>query len=842
MAGLAASGFVGFLIQMLIMRPLSDASPLTKVVSTLGILVILESAAYLRYPNQAVAVTSSLPINPVRIFGANIGENQLIILGLTVILIAALSFVYRTTVFGLSTAAVAENPTGASLLGISPNKVATVNWTLGSMLAALAGILLVPISGLDVAGLTLLIVPALAAAMVGQLSSFPMMLVGGLVIGIAESLVSRYVNSPGWEGAVPFLLVLLVLIIRGKASIPARGVIGTVLPTLGSGLCRPWAVGTFWVVSFVMIRFWFGQNWVSAATIEFGVGIILLSLVVLTGYAGQLSLAQLTFAGVGTLVAAHLVIAGVPFEFAILGGLVATIPIGLLVGLAAARTRGPTLAIATLLLSDAFASVVFTNTTFVGPNGFSTVGPQSLFGIHIDAIAHPVRYAVLLLSAFVVVGCLVANLRRGRVGRRLIAVRGNERAAAALGISVRNVKLYAFVLSGILAGLGGILLAFQLPSIGYTGFDPFSSINEVVYSVVGGVGWVAGSFFGATLSSGAVGTTATTLLGPGINEYVPLAGGVLLLITILTSRDGVAAIWASYARRTLGRLPFRSPPSHGIDLTGSVNQGGPVSKSDRSAKSNAAKSERLAASSLTVSFGGVAALRDVTFHIDAGEVVGVIGPNGAGKTTLIDAITGFVKGSGSVCLEGRELRCMSPERRQRLGLSRSFQSLELFDDLSVLGNLRVASDRTVGWHYVTDLVWPGRPHLAPSALVAIEEFALEDDLGRSPKDLSYGKRRLVAIARAVASQPSVLLLDEPAAGLDDTEVRELSGLIRGLASARGMGVLLVEHHVDMVMECCDRIYVLQFGQVVASGTPDEIIQNPKVREAYLGASIRVPSG
>jgi sulfate-transporting ATPase len=237
-----------------------------------------------------------------------------------------------------------------------------------------------------------------------------------------------------------------------------------------------------------------------------------------------------------------------------------------------------------------------------------------------------------------------------------------------------------------------------------------------------------------------------------------------------------------------------------------------------------------------VRFGQVAAVSNVSMKVSAGEVVGLIGPNGAGKTTLIDAVTGFVAVTeGSIALDDRRIDRLNATQRARLGLRRSFQSLELFEDISVEENIRAGSDqRASRLSWITDLFWPGRHELPSTAVAALHEFELEPHLDETPEQLPYGRRRLVGIARTVASGPSIVLLDEPAAGLDENESADLARLIRRLADERNMGVLLVEHDVNLVMSTCDRVVVIDFGVVIASGTPEEIRGDVAVRDAYLG--------
>jgi sulfate-transporting ATPase len=239
---------------------------------------------------------------------------------------------------------------------------------------------------------------------------------------------------------------------------------------------------------------------------------------------------------------------------------------------------------------------------------------------------------------------------------------------------------------------------------------------------------------------------------------------------------------------------------------------------------------------LTVRFGNVTAVDNVALRLRPGHVTGLIGPNGAGKTTFIDAVSGFVKADrGAVLVDGDDIVNWSIGRRVRAGVGRSFQSVDLFAGLTVRENLAAACEQG-GWRrYAADILLPGRATLTPTALAAVQRFGLGPDLDAKVDVLPFGRRRLVAIARAIAGGPSVLLLDEPAAGLDAQETSELGGFIRMLAGQWGLAILLVEHNVELVLSICDEVSVLASGANLVHGPPGQIRSDPRVLDAYLGS-------
>ncbi|MFF0011203.1 ATP-binding cassette domain-containing protein [Streptomyces sp. NPDC005374] len=831
--GVLTSAALGVLTHLLVLRPLRRASVLARLVATLAVFIVLTAIAVKRYGDSLQLVPGKLPTKLLTIAGATVSEDRLWLLGIALAVTAVLHLLYRHTLFGLGTTAVAENEGAAASLGWSPDLIATGNWALGSALAGLTGILIVPVIGLSVTGLTTLLLSALAAALVGRFSSFPVTLAGGLVVGVVQSELTRFGSGvTGLASSVPFLCIALVLVARGRA-LPLRGTFLDRLPALGTGRVRPVPLALSVVVGLLLVSL-STPLWADAITSTLVLSLIILSIVVVTGYAGQVSLAAYALAGTGAFIAGHAAADwGWPFELALLAGVLGTVPIGLLFALPAVRTRGVNLAIITLGLGTTLEAMVFQNTdlsTTTGSDGIA-VGKQSLFGISISGVDHPQRYAAVVLVLFVATALVVANVRRSRTGRRLIAVRANERAAAALGIDVRAAKLYAFGLSSAIAALAGVLTGFRSTSVVFSDFASFDSITALGLAVIGGTGFLVGPLFGATFAAGTVGARFGDLVLPGLSDWMPLIGGIILVLTLVGNQDGIAKDVgrpAEALRRRLspkrGRLPGERPRTV---PTGTEEPTAPDLPR--------AAPLPLHVRDLTVRYGGVVAVDGLSLDVEPGRVVGLIGPNGAGKTSAIDAVTGFTRAaSGEVRLGDREVTRLPVHRRASAGLSRSFQSLELFEDMTVLDNLYAACDRPGRWAWLTDLIRPGSRPLPAHVLVAIREFGLQDSLDRPVGDLSYGERRLLAIARAVAASPSVLLLDEPASGLSDDETRELAHLVRRLAEDWGMGVLLVEHDVDMVMSVCDQVVVLDFGRRICAGTPEEVRGDPAVRAAYLG--------
>ena len=822
----AALGLATYLVTMVLPR---RPSTLTRVVATLSVLIVVQAVGFLRYGTTPRQVSDFLPDSVVSFGrGVTVSADRLILLGITVSLTLLLGMAYQRSRFGVATSAVAERPEHLAALGWRVGRLRAINWAIGGALGGLAGVLLAPISGVSPNNALATIVPVLAAALLGGLSSFPLTLTGGLLIGVLQAEFSQHnFGVDGLPDAVPLLAIIVVLAVRGRV-LPLRSFVGEKLPRVGNGDLNP-ALLASGTLGLVLVTALSSEDAATALTTSFLAAITVLSLTVVLGYAGQLSLAQVTLAGVGALIVAHLAGGlGLPFLLAVPLAALGTLPAGLLVGLPSLRARGVSLAIATLGLAIALQALVFRSERLAG--GLTGVvisedGSLHVLGMDFDSFLYPHRFAFLVLGFLVLLAVLVANLRRGRAGRRLVAVRANERAASALGVNVVGAKMAAFAIASAIAGVGGALTAYRNPSVTFEQFGIFGNIMAVAFSVVGGVGSAVGGILGGLLQDGGIGTWLLGLLGDRWSSYLSLIGGVSLLLSVAYYPDGVAS-----ALEPVQKLARRRPP--GRDVVAPPVRAGVTPRRVSPAV--------LEIRSLDVRFGGVRAVSDVSLTLAPGEVVAIIGPNGAGKTTLIDAVSGFVPSRGTVVLGGQDLTDLPPHRRAAAGLARSWQSLELFEDLTVRENLRIACDPQDSLAYVVDLIRPHRGGLSPAALTAIEAFDLRDHLDVLPERLSTGQRKLVAMARAIASEPSVLLLDEPCSGLDGHERAEVTPLIRRLADDWGMGVLLVEHDVDLVRRVSDRAVALDFGAVIAVGEPDVVLADDRVGRAYLGSVVSAP--
>jgi ABC-type branched-subunit amino acid transport system ATPase component/ABC-type branched-subunit amino acid transport system permease subunit len=829
LVSLVIAALLGALLYLVVFRLLRQAPQLAKTVASLGVLVIISGLVR----NQV----GSTPVSVGPIFGVphrwQWGDVTLLsdrfYLALAILLLTVgLTVVYRRTRFGLLTSAVAETPTGAVVSGVSPERIALLNWMASAVVAGVGGILIAPITPLTPDAYALAVIPALAAGVIGRFTLLVPAAVAGIAIGMLQSEASTLSAQHSWLPQTGFselipLIVILVALLLSKRGIPARG--GLLRQQLGRAprpraFLVPTIVGTMAGVVALLVT----TGTARSAVIGTFIGAILgLSLVVVTGFAGQVSLAQLTLAGVGGFGLSGIAQSwGVPFPLApLLAALIACV-VGVVVGLPALRLRGLTLGIVTLALAYAIEACWFRNGQFVSASG-AVVDPPKLFGldlgIGIGRDFPTMEFGLLCLFTTAAIAWGVARLRTSSFGSAMLAVRANERSAAGIGVNVVFVKMAAFAIASFIAGIGGCLLAYRQTIITFQSFTALGGLAVLSTAYLAGITSVWGGVLAGIIASAGI---VYFLLDKAIDvgSWFGVLSGVGLIVTLITYPEGLAGGGHKLAER-LGRRFAVLRPRHAMVPTSeplTIVPSGPDADAEPA----------LAVEHLTVRYGGVVAVSDVSLRIDRGKVVGLIGPNGAGKTSLIDAVTGFASAEGTVRLYGEPIDQLPAHVRVRKGLARTFQALELYDDLTVEENVSAAVFSTVKEHR----------HRQVSA--ALERAGLTSVRDRHAEDLSRGERQLVSIARAYVSEPQVLLLDEPAAGLDTADSRRLGERVRDIA-ATGTGVLLVDHDVALVLDICDHIYVLDFGELIVEGDAATIRSDRRFAEAYLGTLQPAPA-
>jgi branched-chain amino acid transport system permease protein len=588
---LLMGALIGLMCHFLVFRPLRNAAPLGKVIGSVGVLLYLQGVAQLHFGGSGRQPESIIPDAPLHNFlglGSAVPKNTLWAAAIALLIGIGLWALFRFTRFGLATRAAAGNEKGAVLLGYSPQKLAAVNWVIAAVVAAFAAIIAGPLQGsLTPIGLSALVVGALGAALLGGLRSIMIATIGGLALGSLQSLLQLWSGKDwfpnffrtGIRDVLPLLVIVVVLFVRGK-SLPVRGAVEEKRLPLSPRPVRVWQHVAVWGTVVIAASFLFQDSgsrtvFALALTTSMVASIIMLSMVVVTGYVGQISLAQMSLAGVAAFFMARMMAdgsttstnpfpvdgLGLPWPIASVLGVAAAVVVGVLLGLPAVRIRGVQLAVVTLAFAISLQTLYLENQalTDLSAGAPANVRPATFFGIELASTGERGQldrpaFAIFLFVVLALCAVAVCNLRRNGTGRRFLAVRANERAAAAAGINVSRTKLLAFAIAAGIAGVGGVMLGFKQNDVSSANFVYQSSIVFLAFAYLGGITSVNGAIIGGLLAPAGMITVVNNYFfaEAHLEAYTAAIGGASLVLTAIVHPEGIAPFFQGMMQH-LGR-------------------------------------------------------------------------------------------------------------------------------------------------------------------------------------------------------------------------------------------------------------------------------------------------
>jgi ABC-type branched-subunit amino acid transport system ATPase component/ABC-type branched-subunit amino acid transport system permease subunit len=852
LAVLAVGGGVGAFAEVAVVRRLQKAPRLMSIVATLGVGQLLVFLGLVLTPSTAAGFAfpspPGLPVSQIgglRLTQAHYGMligGPLVVLALTVFL--------RRSRFGLAMRCAAANPDSARLSGISASAMSSLSWALAGSMSAFTAILVLPARGFA-GGETFgpgLLLRALVGAVLARMESLPVALAAGVGLGIAEQVILWNEPNSSVVDVVLFVVIVAALLIQ-KGVESRREEKGSWAAAQGWRPLREHvrrlpevrfaapAMALVAIAAAVLIPY----ATTSSATVtltQIGCfAMVGLSVGIVTGLGGQLSLGQMAIAGIGAVVSFEVSSRVGAFPLALLYAGLAAAVASVLIGLPALRIRGLLLTVSTLGFGVASSGWLLSQSWTLGAG--VDPGRPVLFGNALDSSR---EYYWFSLAVLILALLLSWNVRRGAMGRLLVAVRDNEDNARAFTIRARLVRLQGFALAGFVAGIGGAIYGHLLPSLGASAFPNRSSIDVVAMAVIGGTSLLVGPLLGAAYII-------------GIPAFLPLdsAGlaatqlGWLLLVLYLPGglAQALEPVRARYVRWAAAR--------HGVDPD-TDPEPEPEAGSLRVVGDRAAALGRfgaadtvanragtlLQARGLQKRFGGVQAVDEVDLDVREGEILGLIGPNGAGKTTTFELLGGFTLADrGRVAFDGEDISDLGPEARAERGLIRSFQDAALFPTLTVLDTARLAFERTAPTSFLGSVLGlrGAERDKDRMARALVGTMGLDAYRHSTIQELSTGTRRITELACLVALQPRLLLLDEPSSGVAQRETEALGRLLHDLHEELGLAMVVIEHDIPLIMGLSDRIVAMDVGRVIAEGPPEVVRHHPEVVTSYLGGDL-----
>jgi branched-chain amino acid transport system permease protein len=590
-----------------------------------------------------------------------------------------------------------------------------------------------------------------------------------------------------------------------------------------------WWLFAIFVLAILVYPAAFGSNYLVGAGILVGVmAVATVGFILLVGYARQLAVGQAAFCMIGGYGSALLCTrAGYDPLVAMFVSAVVAMLVAYAIGLPILRLRGYALAMASLSFQLILVFAVIQAQSFTG--GAAGVWGVPKFAILGWQLATDISYFYFVWFWVVIAVAAGFIIDGSAIGRSLKAIASSERAATSVGMDIARYKLQMFVLSAGFASITGSLTVHYLRIMAPDVFGFQYSLSMITAVVAGGLTSIAGGVVGASVVIG----LREALRATHLPEIEGIIMGALTVIVLIAFPSGIVGAW----QVLIDRLRRRAAPSGSFAM---VATSAPASSGLSSAHSDPSRDSLLTVESAARAFGNLRAVDDVSFAVPRHSITSLIGSNGAGKTTMFDMLSGLQTfDSGRASFEGHRIEAQQPHAIARLGVARSFQNLELFDNLTVLENVMAGTHRYTSSGVMATLAW--LPSVASHERESIAEaerclafVGMGDFADHYPSTLSFGQQRLVEIARALALKPTVFLMDEPASGLNDTETERLAYLLLQIR-ATGITIFLIEHDLRLVMGISDHLVVMNYGKKIAEGAPDQVRVNPDVVAAYIGA-------
>ena len=858
--GIAVALGTGALIDVIVVRRFFNAPRLILTVATIGLLQIL-GAAEIKIPTLVSSNLKAIDkfetpfhahftVGPIVFRG-----DHVLVMVVVPLLLLGLSWFFSRSDIGIAVRAAADSNERALLLGIPVRRLSLITWVLAAGLSGIAAILSVPILGTDlgvIGGPVALLAP-LAAAVIARMESLPVAVAAGLGIGVFQQAVFwNYPRSSTVDVGLFVIIIVALLLQRRRVSrVDDAGLGGYIavrevrpipaalrnLPEVRWG--RTGLLATLAVLA-VLVPFVLSDARVILLTYITLYAIIAISLVVLTGWAGQISLGQFAFVGLGAAVSASLLVhAGADFLLAMLVAAIVGAVLAVLVGIPALRIQGLFLAVATLAFAVPVSTFLLNSRYFPTLNPSQFQRPILLGRFNLE---DPLTFYFVCVGALLVVIALARNFRRSRAGRAVVAVRDNERGAAAYAINPVRAKLTAFAFSGAIAGFAGAFYAVGLRGIPFSGFDPLLSVEVFTAVVVGGLGSIPGALLGAAYVEGA----QYFLTGSG--RLLATGGGLLILLMVVPG--GLGEVMYTVRDRLLRIIAGRrglSVPSlaeHPVFEVASEDEGTAVEIGTAEIGTAEPPPEIttevptgpliVSCEDVDASYGQIQVLFGVHLQVQEGEMLALLGTNGAGKSTVLRVVAGLLRPQkGRVVFEGEDITDLDPVERVKRGLVMVPGGRGVFGSLTVAENLRLG-----GWLAKGDTAF-----LEQARARIFELFpALERRLGTKASSLSGGEQQMLTLAQALLCKPRLMLIDELSLGLAPTVVGTLIDVVRQI-NADGTSVVVVEQSVNVATGIATRAEFMEKGQVRFSGPTAELVERPDLlRSVFLSqAKAKAPA-